>query len=530
MRMTDADNRRGNGNLPELPVSRQGLLRDAPVGPALSRRHACSLALGLIALSALPARARAAGSRFGPDEAFSRQRLVEVARRLAATRYVAPAPSASAAANFDAYVQAAYGPAEVLPGNLRLFPASQAVAPAAVALHIVENGRARRLRDASGLYPGTVAAEPAGFRVMNADLKADWLAFMGASYFRAAGSTGQYGISARGIAIDTGAPAGEEFPAFTAFWIEPVAADRIKVHALLDGPSLTGAFTFDSHHHLDGDRRGVSQDVQASLFFRRDIARLGIAPASSMFWYDQTGPRADWRPEIHDSDGLAIWSGTGERVWRPLDNPRAARLSAFRADSPRAFGLIQRDQTFANYQDDGAFYDRRPGLWVEPKGSWGPGAVMLYEMPTAGETLDNIAAFWVPDAPARKGGRRELAYTLTWTSADPSADAASRCVDLYEGPAGIPGAAPESGARKFVFDFSGPALSGLARDSGVTAGTDLPAEAVIRSAAYPVVGEDGHWRVMLDVRTAKLPRPEFRVYLKRGADALSETVIKAIDR
>ena len=453
-----------------------------------------------------------------------------MARQLAAARYAPPRPSPSAAADFDAYVKAAYGPAGVLPGNIRLFPASRATAPAAVALHVVENGAARALVDTQGLYPGATQADPAGFRVMNADLQADWLSYLGASYFRAAGSTGQYGISARGVAIDTGAPTGEEFPAFTRFWFEPLAADRIRVHALLDGPSVTGAFTFDSHHHLDGDRRGVSQEVSATLFFRRDIRQLGIAPASSMFWYDQSGPRADWRPEIHDSDGLAIWAAGGERVWRPLVNPASARLSSFRADSPRAFGLIQRDQTFANYQDDGAFYDRRPGLWVEPRGSWGPGAVMLYEMPTDGETLDNIAAFWVADAPARKGERRDFAYGLTWTSADASADGTSRCVDLYEGPAGIPGAPAEAGARKFVFDFAGPALKGLTRESGVTPGTDLPAEAVLRAAAYPVVGEDGHWRVMLDLRTDRLPRPEFRVFLKRGNDALSETVIKALAR
>ena len=125
--------------------------------------------------------------------------------------------------------------------------------------------------------------------------------------------------------------------------------------------------------------------------------------------------------------------------------------------------------------------------------------------------------------------RRDFAYRLTWTSEDPSAAATARLVDHFVGQAGIPGGHPVAGARKYVFDFAGPALAGLDRESGVAARTDLPDAAILAAAAYPVARSEGIWRVMLDLRTAALPRPEFRLYLARGDAALSETVIRTLD-
>lgn len=477
-----------------------------------------------LGIAVAPPRLFAAPERLGAPQPFSWDSLVSRARALARKAYVAPAASPTAAKDYDSFGRLTYGEGEAVAGNVRLFPANKVAAPHAVKISIVEDGRARAVEHTTGLFIGGQDADPAGFRVMTPDGRSDWLAYLGASYFRASGSRDQYGLSARGIAIDTGLAKAEEFPAFTEFWLESMGPRRQRVHALLDGPSITGAYAFD----CTSDERGVVQDVKAALFFRRDIEELGIAPASSMFWYDQRGQRGDWRPEIHDSDGLAILSAEGERIWRPLENPSRTTLSAFRADSPRGFGLIQRDQAFDHYQDDGVFYERRPSLWVEPKGSWGKGAVRLLEMATSSETQDNIAMFWCADAPARAGGSRELAYRLVWTSGDLSGDAAARCVDLFEGPAGIPGAPPVDGARKFVFDFAGPALAGLDRSSGVEVATSLPAGAVIAANAYPIVGQQARWRAMLDVRTGGLGQPEFRLYLKRGDAALSETVIKVL--
>jgi Periplasmic glucans biosynthesis protein len=476
---------------------------------------------------ALPAHASIARERLGAPSQFSWDRLVGRARRLAGNRYVAPAAARNAAADFDSAGRLTYGEAEAIAGNIRLFPASRATAPTPVTIAIVENGKAREITDTAGLFANGGTADPAGFRVMDATGRSDWLAWQGASYFRSSGNRDQYGLSARAISIDTGLPEGEEFPTFTHFWIEQVGDGQARIHALLDGPSVTGAFAFD----CTKSAQSVTQDVKAVLFLRKDVRQLGLAPASSMFWYDQSSPPAqrDWRPEIHDSDGLAIWSGNGERVWRPLENPREPRLHSLRADSPKGFGLLQRDQDFDHYQDDGAFYDHRPALWVEPKGDWGPGFVGLYEMPTDTETLDNIALFWSSDKPARAGERKEFSYRLTWTSNDPTQDGNARCVDVFDGPAGIPGAPPVAGARKFVFDFAGPSLAGLDRASGVVAETDLPKGVLVSAAAYPVARTKERWRVMIDVRTQGMPNPQFRLYLRRGDTALSETVIKAIE-
>jgi glucans biosynthesis protein len=268
----------------------------------------------------------------------------------------------------------------------------------------------------------------------------------------------------KGIAVDTALSSEEEFPAFTEFWIEMVNDTSVRVYALLDGPSLVGAMRFDNTNGPDG----VVQDVSAVLAIRRDIKRLGIAPASSMFWYDQNSPERtpDWRPEIHDSDGLAIVAADGEHLWRPLRNPRHPRTNAFAVTNPRGFGLMQRDRNFVNYQDDGAFYDRRPSLWVEPIGDWGPGAVMLYEFPTDSETTDNVTAFWVSDTPAQAGGYHEWRYRLRWTSHDPSFGTGARLVDQWNGAGGIPGATARQDTHKLVFDFEGRAWPGWAAQAG----------------------------------------------------------------
>ncbi|TCM19715.1 glucans biosynthesis protein [Novosphingobium sp. PhB165] len=508
----------------------------AATGPValttLARRDFAAMLASMAGLLAVPRLAQAAvatagQANFGPAQPFSWDNLVSTAQAAAARPWAAPAPSAHAVTDFDTAVKLTYGNAQALAGDVRLFPTSRGVAPQAVTIHLVENGTSRQLVDTRGFFVGATRADPAGFRVMTADQHSDWLAFLGASYFRASGSRDQYGLSARGVAIDTAMPKAEEFPAFTEFWIENLGPNRVRIHAALDGPSVTGAYAFDCTH----GQQGVTQDVRASLFLRRDVERLGLAPITSMFWYDQSDPtkRGDWRPEIHDSDGLAVLSGNGERVWVPLSNPRLTRTNAMRADHLKGFGLLQRDQRFDHYQDDGAFYDRRPSLWIEPQGDWGKGSVMLYQMTTDTETTDNVAAFWLSDEPAKAGQRRDLAYRLNWTSQDPTATATARCVDSWQGAAGKPGDAPVAkDGRKFVFDFEGPALKGLTRDSGVQAVTGLPASAVIASAAYPVVGEETRWRVTLDVRPSAMPSPELRVYLARAGQALSETVIQGV--
>src|SRR3546814_2007399 len=184
---------------------------------------------------------------------------------------------------------------------------------------------------------------------------------------------------------------------------------------------------------------GVVMDIDCSLFLRRDVARLGIAPATSMFWFSETLKQTavDWRPEVHDSDGLAMWNGDGERIWRPLNNPPRTMASAFSDKAPKGFGPLQRDRMFDHYQD-GVNYDRRPSLWIEPLGDWGDGSVQLIEIPTDDETNDNIVAMWVPKAPARAGNEYPLKYRLHWLADEPYPTPLARCVATLLGRGGEP--------------------------------------------------------------------------------------------
>lgn len=421
--------------------------------------------------------------------------------------------------------------------SIRLFPLLKA-APVPVDIWIVEGGRAQKIEHSEDMFavgPGDGRSDaPAphvlpgvsGFRVMNRGGVGDWLAFLGASYFRTAGALDQYGLSARGLAVDSGIDGPEEFPAFTSFWLER-AEGGLVIYALLESPSVVGAYRFVTRHDARRGGDGVTQDISMAIWLRKDVRRLGIAPLTSMFWYDEGNPRAriDWRPEIHDSDGLLIHNRAGERLWRPLGNPPRPTTNVF-ADSQGAssFGLLQRDRDFDHYQDDGVFYDRRPSLWVEPKGDWGPGAVTLYEIPTTKEYEDNIVAFWTPDRPAKAGTSFAFDYRLRWIAGEPVTPALARVVDRWTGTAGRPGTDPIPNARRLVVDFQGPNLEALGRDSGVTVAATVDQGKILSAETYPVVGQRGLWRLIIDTTEPNKPA-NIRATLERGNLPLTETLI-----
>ncbi|MGB3407737.1 MAG: glucan biosynthesis protein G [Jannaschia sp.] len=246
----------------------------------------------------------------------------------------------------------------------------------------------------------------------------EFAVFQGASYFRAIGAAQNYGLSARGLALRTGDPEGEEFPEFTRLWVEePVMGDDVIVlHALLDGPSVTGAYRFVIR---PGD--ACEMEVEATLFPRVDLDHVGIAPLTSMFLYDETNrPRFDdFRPAIHDSDGLLIWNGMGEMIWRPLANPVALQVSSFVDDAPRGFGLMQRADRLSDFADLEANYHLRPSLWITPGGDWGQGVVRLVEIPSDKEIYDNIVAYWRPRDPIPAGSEAQFSYRMTWGASAP---------------------------------------------------------------------------------------------------------------
>jgi len=491
-------------------------------------------ATGFLTLAA-PGRAAPVGVRLEAGRPFSFVGLVARAKALAQRAYQPPPASDPALSriDFDTYGQINFDPRLTLWGGLdepavRLFPLG-GYFKTPVQIHLVDQGVARRVVYEPRLFL-TPSDHPfrrlngaggfAGFRVMNQNGDGDWLAFLGASYFRAAGPFNQYGASARAIALNSGGPAREEFPRFTEFWLERAPGGDLISHALLDGPSVSGAFRFENRRGASG----VIQTVEAALFFRQPVETLGLAPLTSMFWYGENDPpeHRDWRPEIHDSDGLAISAGDGERIWRPLSNPPRVTTNAFQDHDPKGFGLSQRDRLFDHYQDDGAFYDKRPSIWIEPTTPFGAGSIRLVELPSSGETDDDIVAFWTPSQGVEAGMALSLSYRIHWIDQEPRPADLAKVVATRVGVGGRPGQAPRPGFRRIDIDFEGPALRGLTRTSGVEAVvTASGGRQIDQVAAYPVVGTT-LWRVLFDVSVDQ-GSTDVRAYLRRGDTALSET-------
>ena len=338
--------------------------------------------------------------------------------------------------------------------------------------------------------------------------------FHGATYFRLLGRDQQYGISARGLAVDTALSQGEEFPFFREFWLDKPGsgADEIKIFALLDSPSITGAYEFILHPGVVAVAR-----VRAVLYPRRAFDKLGLAPLTSMFMFGENRGRQfdDFRPELHDSDGLLINNGRGEWLWRPLSNHRTLQISAFLDESPRGFGLFQRDLNFEHYQDLDDRYQKRPSYWVEPTSPWGPGHVELIEIPSDDKNNDNVVAFWVPEAPVEVGRPIELSYRLHAQLDQP------RRPPLGRVEATRIGRAAEGEGRRFIVDFKGGRLDELAPDAAI--------EPVIK-AHQGELGpfelshdkELGGWRLAFDLYPNGEPLCEMRAVLNLNEEKVSE--------
>jgi len=500
---------------------------------------------GACALPALAGLARLAGAqagdglRFGPPQAFSFEWLKGEAKRLASQPFTDPPPRASQVLDgldYDDHNTIRFNSDRALWANgggpfpIQFFHLGKWF-KSPVNIHIVESGQARELLYAPDFFTFTRdrwdrKLPPdigfAGFRVMTSP-KTDWLAFLGAAYFRSSGALDQYGVSARGIAIDTAMPTPEEFPRFTKFWLGPVAGvpSAIAIYALLDGPSIAGAFRI-----LAAKADNVVMDIDCALYPRKDIARMGIAPLTSMFWYGKNSRplAADWRPQIHDSDGLALWTGAGERIWRPLNNPPMVRTSSFVDKDPKGFGLLQRDRNFENYQDDGVFYDKRPSVWVEPVGAWGEGAVQLVEIPTNDEIHDNIVPYWVPKAPVKAGSEWAFRYRVHWVAEEPFAPTLGRVVSTWTGMGGRPGQIRPKNKRKVVVDFEGGPIADLPEEARKAMDVVVtPVGGTVDNVySHRVVGTK-RWRAFVDVAAAGTEPVDIRLFLRLGEKTLTET-------
>lgn len=516
----------------------------------LSRRRflQCLALAGAGLAGAGGAKARAAVAKhleLGPAKPFSFDALIQVARERAAAPYQEPPrPGADVVAkiDYDEHGQIHYRP------ELALWAEGPGAFPVTffhlgkwfqqpMRAHVVDQGKAREIRYRRDYFsmPKDNPAQHmpddagfAGFRLHESRLRddwrtQDWVAFLGASYFRTIGALGQYGLSARGIAVDTAVAGPEEFPMFREFYLEPAASatEPMRIHALLDGPGITGAYRFDLHR-----TEGVVIEVDCRLFLRRDITRLGIAPLTSMYWFSEygRGRDLDWRPEIHDSDGLAILNGAGERIWRPLRNPPFPTASAFADFNPRGFGLLQRDRNFDHYLD-GVLYDRRPSLWIEPLGQWGEGSVQLVELATDDEIHDNIVAMWVPAGAAKQGAEYSFAYRMYWLADEPFRAAnLAHVVSTRSGRGGEPGTIRKPGIIRYVVEFAGGELPGLAKTTKIDAVVtcSLGQERILLARAEPVPTTD-RWRVQFDLRVNFDEVADLRLFLRQGDRALSET-------
>ncbi len=509
----------------------------------MTRRSFLTSALSLPWLSLLGRGVRAdappAGLEFGPARPFSFDGLRQQAQQLAAQPYQTPVirhADLLDRIDYDAHLEIRSRPEAALwregdgPYPVRFFHLGR-LFPLPVKIHAVRAGTAREVRYSSRLFTfgkaEFAAALPddigfAGFRVLHSKTEErDWLAFLGASYFRSSGELDQYGISARGIAVDTALPTAEEFPRFTQFWLEPAPDPRaVMVYALLEGPSLTGAYRFWANH-----RERVVMEVEAVLFFRTAIRRLGVAPLTSMFWFSETNhqPSWDWRPEVHDSDGLALWTGVGERIWRPLNNPPFVQTNDFFDRNPRGFGLSQRDRRFESYEDDLVFYERRPTLWVEPLEPWGEGSVQLVEIPTDYEANDNIVAYWTPAEPALAGATRTFRYRLHWVADEPYWPDRSRVIATRMSWNTLPKTLPRPAQRAWLaIDFAGGPLEQLDRQSPV----ELVVSATRGSLRNPnafQVANTRRWRGNFEIELEGGEPVNLRAYLRLGDRALSET-------
>ena len=345
------------------------------------------------------------------------------------------------------------------------------------------------------------------------------IVFLGATYFRAVGSQQVFGISARGLAIDTASPSGEEFPYFKEFWLirpAPEATD-MTIYALLDSPSVTGAYRFVVY---PGQQTIV--DVEMKLFRRKEVKKLGIAAMTSMFFYGENTLRDfdNFRPEVHDSDGVAIASSTGEWLWRPLDNPETLQVNSFGLDSPNGFGILQRDRNFDHYQDLETHFEQRPSVWVNVHDAWGKGRVEVVEIPTRSDANDNVVTYWVPEQLPEVGKPITFAYRTQWYGDDPTRPPGGRVVATRRDRAG------SEDLHRFVVDFDGKKLQSLDADTvlrGVITVASGPNQADVVEKHVVKNPVSGGWRLVFKVKPKTNDPIELRAFLDMGGEALTET-------
>jgi glucans biosynthesis protein len=463
------------------------------------------------------------------------------AETLAASAFAAPTdelPPRLQNLTYDQYRDIRFQPEkslwreEGLPFEVQFFPRGS-IFSKKVIINIVEAGEVKPFAYSNELFdfghnpvPENQPADLGfgGFRLLyplHQDNRYDEFAiFLGASYFRAIGQNQVWGLSARGLAINTGLiQSPEEFPIFREFWIVKPDKDTtdITVYALLDSPSVTGAYRF-----IIRPGRATTMEVKSDLFMRKAVEKLGVAPLTSMFFHgENTEVRVDdFRPKVHDSDGLLLATGRGEWIWRPLNNPAKLQISSFQDTNPHGFGLQQRDRSFDHYQDLESHYEKRPNAWVEPMGEWGKGIVQLVEIPSDSEKHDNIVAFWVADKPPEAGQELAYEYRVIFELEEAGRPPAGKTLATRIGAGGTADLNP--GVRKFVLDFGGKTLEELSSEALVEAVISTSSGKIINTVVHKNEVTGG-WRVFFELVPDGRNPAELRNFLKSKDDVLTET-------
>lgn len=366
----------------------------------------------------------------------------------------------------------------------------------------------------------------AGFRlhypIKNEEYKDEFAVFLGASYFRLVGKNQVYGISARGLAIDTALSKGEEFPHFTQFWlIEPKEGQPITVYARLESPSVAGAYKFVVQPGVDTEVK-----VQSWLFAREDVDKLGIAPFTSMFLYGENTQKRhdDYRPEVHDSDGVLMVTHAGEEIWRPLTNPSRLQVTSLSDSHPKGFGMLQRDGEWDNYLDAEANYHLRPGLWVTPEAGFEKGRLEVVEIPTNSEIHDNIVAFWTPEKPFVSGESLYFSYNLSTVEQNPFVSELASVVRTRQGAAVLPGDEFEDASlnttRQFSIDFSAP--SGFSFNSDTTKLIVQASNGQVSKQRMHPVADGAEIRATFFLKPKEKQTVDMRAYIEQDGKRISE--------
>lgn len=367
----------------------------------------------------------------------------------------------------------------------------------------------------------------AGLKVnapLNTHSKYDELVtFLGASYFRALGAGNSYGLSSRGLSIDTWLDGPEEFPRFSAFWVVRPDANEssLEIFAAMDSASVTGAYRFVISPGAD-----TVMEVHAELYFRAPVKQLGLAPLTSMFYFAEHSERRfdDFRPQVHDSDALHIIRGSGDVLFRPLNNPPRVSNSYFSSEDVVQFGLMQRDRDYETYQDAGAQYHNRPSVMIEQMGNWGPGNIRLVEIPADLEIDDNIVMFWVPDDAPQAGDTRSYSYKMHWGALQP--DGTDELAYIHTtrsgvgGPSGVPLENPN--LRKFVIDFEGGALGDMEPDVAVAPFVTASAGEISGMVLHKIEDAPNRWRLFFDVDGQDADLIELMAHVASDERKLSE--------